>query len=124
MRDWSHDLGRDVRYAARALGRQPGFAAAAVLTLALGIGVNSAIFALVDAALLRPLPFPDPGRLVMLWERTEAAPRGRVAPNNLVDWNARNRTFEVIGGFVPNVGGMVMSSPDGTADTAVALRND
>jgi putative ABC transport system permease protein len=111
------DLWQDLRYAARMLRKQPGFSAAAVLTLALGIGANSAIFALVDATLLRPLPFPDPERLVMVWERTERSRRGSVAPLNLVDWNERNRTFDAIAGFVPNVGGMVMSAADGTAET-------
>lgn len=111
------DLGQDVRYAARLLRKQPGFAAAAVLTLALGIGVNSAIFTLVDATLLRPLPFPEPDRLVMVWERTETTDRGTVSPLNLADWNTRSRTFEVIGGFVPNVGGMVMGVEQGLPDT-------
>jgi putative ABC transport system permease protein len=110
-------LWQDLRYAARMLRRQPGFAAAAVLTLALGIGANSAIFALVDATLLRSLPFPYPERLVMIWERTKAAPRSRVAPLNLVDWNARNRTFDVMAGFIPNVGGMVMGGADGRSET-------
>ena len=69
-----HDLWQDLRYAARMLGKQPGFAAAVVLTLALGIGANCAIFALVDATLLRPLPFPDAARVVMVWERTTRRP--------------------------------------------------
>jgi putative ABC transport system permease protein len=77
---------RDLRDAARALTKPRVFGAAAVLMLALGIGANSAMFALVDAILLRPLPFPDPDRLVMLWERTEASSRGRVSPLNLHDW--------------------------------------
>lgn len=80
-------LWRDLRFAARTLWKRPGFAAATILTLALGIGANSAIFALVDATLLRPLPFRDPDRLVMLWERTETSRRDRVAPLNLIDWN-------------------------------------
>ena len=70
------------------LRKQPGFAAAAILTLALGIGANSAIFALVDATLLRPLPFPNPERLVEVWERTDGSSAARVAPPNLRDWNA------------------------------------
>ena len=58
----------DLRYAARLLGRNPGFAASAILTLTLGIGMTTAIFSVVDAVLLRPIPFPDPDRLVMVWE--------------------------------------------------------
>ncbi len=86
-------LWRDLRLAARMLRKYPGFSAATILTLALGIGANSAIFALVDATLLRPLPFRDPDRLVMLWEQTETSRRDRVAPLNLIDWNKRNSTF-------------------------------
>jgi putative ABC transport system permease protein len=109
-------LWRDLRFAARTLWKHPGFAATTILTLALGIGANSAIFALVDATLLRPLPFRDPDRLVMLWERTETSRRDRVAPLNLIDWNKRNSTFDGIAGFLPNVGGMVMNRPDGTPE--------
>ena len=61
-------LVQDLRYAARLLGRNPGFAIAAILTLTLGIGMTTAIFSVVDAVLLRPMPFPDPERLVMVWE--------------------------------------------------------
>jgi putative ABC transport system permease protein len=110
-------LWQDLRYAARMLRKQPGFAVAALLTLALGIGANSAIFALVDATLLRPLPLTDPERLVLVWERTETSSRERVAPPNLNDWSARSRTFDRMGAFIPNVGGMVMSGADGTAET-------
>jgi putative ABC transport system permease protein len=88
------DFGKDVRYALRTLRRSPAFAVVAILTLALGIGVNSAIFALVDAALIRPLPFPEPDRLVSAFERTASFPRGPVAPLNFHDWHDRNRTFE------------------------------
>ena len=85
--------------------------------LALGIGANSAMFALVDAILLRPLPFPAPDRLVMLWERTPASPRSRVSPINLLDWKARSRTFDGMAAYVPNVAGMVMAGEDGNAET-------
>jgi putative ABC transport system permease protein len=114
---WLDELRHDVTFAIRQLRRSPAFASVVAVTLALGIGANSAMFALVDATLLRPLPFPDPDRLVMIWERTETSLRGRVSPLNLLDWNERNRTFDGMAGFIPNVGGMVMNSADGTPET-------
>ena len=113
----SRDLAQDLRYAVGMLRRQPASRPRAILTLALGIGANSAIFALVDATLLRPLPLPDPERLVMISERTAASSRERVSPLNLLDWNERGRSFETIAGFMPGVGGMVMAGADGTAET-------
>src|SRR5688572_15982501 len=86
----------DVRFALRQLRDSPGFTALAAVTLALGIGANSAIFALVDATLIRPLPFPDPDRLVMAFERSATFPRGTVAPLNFHDWHERNRTFDAM----------------------------
>ena len=116
-RSWREALGQDLRFAARTLWRQPSFAAAAILTLALGIGVNGAIFALVDAALLRPLAFQNPERLVKVWERTASSARERVAPSNLADWTQRSRAFDAIGGYIPGVGGMVLSGAGATAET-------
>jgi putative ABC transport system permease protein len=114
---WLEELRDDVKFALRQLRKAPGFAIVATLTLALGIGANSAIFALVDATLLKPLPYGDSGRLVAVWERTDANPRSYSSPPNMLDWNARNRTFEKIAGFTPNVGGMVMAGADGNAET-------
>jgi putative ABC transport system permease protein len=117
LTQWLDEFRDDVKFAIRQLRGSPAFAFVAAATLALGIGANSAIFALVDATLLRPLPLPDPDRLVMVWERSERAERSRVSPVNLMDWNERNRTFDAVAGFVPNVGSMVMSGADGTAQT-------
>jgi putative ABC transport system permease protein len=94
------ELGTDIRFACRQLKGSPGFAFVAAMTLALGIGANSAIFALADATLLRPFPFPESDRLVMVWERFQAFNRAGVAPLNLDDWNARNRTFQSMAGMI------------------------
>jgi len=114
---WLDELGDDVKFAWRQMRSSPAFTGIAAATLALGIGANSAIFALVDAALLRPLPFHEPARLVMMWERSATSQRGGVSPLNMLDWKERSRSFDAVGGFVPYVGGMVMSGRDGTAET-------
>ena len=114
---WLEELRHDVKFAFRQLRAAPVFTAIAVTTLALGIGANSAIFALVDATLLRPLPYGNPDRLVTIWETSDANPRSFASPPNMLDWNGRSRTFEKIAGFTPNVGGMVMAGRDGNAET-------
>ena len=114
---WLEELGDDVKFAVRQLKNSPAFTLVAAITLALGIGANSAIFALVDATLLRPLPYGEPQRLVSIYETSEKAPQGYVSPLNLLDWSARSRTFESMAGFTPSVGGMVMAGADGNAET-------
>jgi hypothetical protein len=79
--------------AARMLVRSPVFTVTAVASVALGIGATTGIFSLVDVALIRPLPFRDPDRLVMLWERMPRFARNRVSPLTFLDWNEQNRTF-------------------------------
>src|SRR5688572_22180565 len=108
----------DVRFALRQLRDSPGFTALAAVTLALGIGANSAIFALVDATLIRPLPFPDPDRLVMVWERTARTPRGIVAPLNFHDWHERNRTFDGMAAVYPYA--RRLSAADGSVEQVPA----
>ena len=114
---WLEELRDDLKFTFRQLKSSPGFTLVATLTLALGIGANSAIFALVDATLLRPLPYRAPDRLVTIWEHSPKTARGYVSPLNLLDWNTRSRTFEKIAGFTPSVGQMVMAGADGNAET-------
>jgi putative ABC transport system permease protein len=87
------DVTRDVRHAARGLWRSPGFSLAVILTLALGIGGNTAVFSVVDQLLLRPLPYPDGDRLVMVEESVGANPHADVSPANWLDWQRESRTF-------------------------------
>src|SRR5438093_9202326 len=114
---WLEELRDDLKYAFRQLQHSPSFTLVATLTLALGIGANSAMFSLVDATLLRPLPYGEPERLVSIWENSATIARSYASPLNMLDWNARSGTFEKIAGFTPSVGGMVMAGADGNAET-------
>jgi len=101
---------QDVRFAFRTLRKTPAFTALTVAILALGIGANTAIFSLVDAALFRPLPFSEPDRLAMLWEHAPAHAHNRVAPLNYVDWSEQNDVFSSMaavsgGGRTLTIGG-------------------
>jgi len=102
----------NIRYALRLLARSPAFTLVAILTLGLGIGVNSAIFSVVDAVMLRPLPFAEPNRLVSLWEQvtgrgpsristsgSEGPRRTTVSPANLVDYRGGTRAFSGMAGY-------------------------
>lgn len=94
-------LWQDLRYGARMLRKSPAFTAVAILTLALGIGANSAIFSIVDAVVLRPLPFPHPHQLVMVWE-TDAnrkITRGTAPPADFLDWRAQNQVFQSMAAY-------------------------
>jgi putative ABC transport system permease protein len=110
---------KDIRYGLRSLVKHPGFTAIAVITLALGIGANTAIFSVVNAVLLRPLPFDDPERIVWLWD---TMPQLATAPTSLPDflgWKEQNRSFEHLAAF--QSGNMFIDAGDGTTDTPVGL---
>jgi putative ABC transport system permease protein len=114
---WWHFIMNNLRYAVRLLLKSPGFALVAILTLALGIGVNSAIFSMVDAVMLQPLPYPEPDRLLSLWEEnvgqgpnnsntsgqhltSGALPsRMTVSAANLMDYRTQKNSFESLTGF-------------------------
>jgi putative ABC transport system permease protein len=89
-------LWQDIRYALRTLAKNPGFSAVAVLTLALGIGANTAIFSVVNAILLRPLPFRDPDRLVMIYETIPSAPLIGPSFENYKDFRDQAQSFEAM----------------------------
>ena len=96
------DLAQDLHYGLRMLVKNPSFTIVAVLALALGIGANSAIFSVVNTVLLRPLPYKNPGRLVMLWEEAThlGFPKNTPSPANFIDWRAQNTVFEAMAAMV------------------------
>ena len=106
-------------FAIRQLKASPGFTLVAALTLALGIGANSAMFALADAALLRPLPFRDPDRLVIVdeWGPQQQA-RSRIELLNFREWASQSRTFESMAAiWIPGTGGgPTLTGADGTPE--------
>jgi predicted permease len=91
----------DLRYALRTLRRSPGFAASAILALALGIGANTAVFSIIYAVILKPLPYDEPDRLVRLYEtnRGQSLERGPLSPGTFLDWQARSRAFDSLAVF-------------------------
>jgi hypothetical protein len=100
MRKWIDDL----RYGFRAVRRSPGFAVGAILVLALGIGANTAIFSIVNAALLRPLPYEDASRLMQVWHVPPAKSFPgmtlfSVSPANYLDWQRQSTSFEAMAAY-------------------------
>src|SRR5262245_4178853 len=97
-------LWQDLRYGARMLLKKPGFTLIAVITLALGIGANTAIFSVVNAVLLRPLPYAEPERMVALWEsnKQRSVDRNAISYPNFFDWRAQSKSFERMASYYTN----------------------
>jgi putative ABC transport system permease protein len=118
MTQWFQDVRDDVTVALRQLRTSPAFAVVAVLTLALGLGANSAMFAVADATLLRPLPFANADRLVTVSELRGNGTRGAANPLDVVDWIERNHTFDAMAGVLSSQSSIIGS--DGTAESIPA----
>jgi len=116
---WLDERKADVTFALRQLKGSPAFTAVAVLTLALGIGANSAIFALADATLIRPLPYRQPDRLVMIWSRNPTVPRAGISPLDLRDFEQQSPSFEALAAVSFGAGGgPLLEGPDGSLQSA------
>src|SRR5881628_3997171 len=111
-------LVQDIRYAVRQLRRNPGFTIVAVLTLALGIGANTAIFSVVNAVLLRPLPFPQAERLVLIWATNERSGNTTDVASypDFEDWKTQSRSFDAMAAFTTR--GMTIAGADGAEPVA------
>src|SRR5688572_1917540 len=108
---------QDLRFGGRTLRRNPGFAAIAVLTLALGIGANAAIFSVVNAVLLRPLPWTEPDRAVMIWSKWVSFDKTWVASGEVVDYRKRSRTLSDVAAWSD---GQVNLTGDGDPERVAA----
>src|SRR5215831_16242951 len=108
-------LAKDLRFGLRTMLKTPGFTAIAVLTIALGIGANTAIFSVVNAVVLRPLPYPQADRIVAIEEITEQGKRIQVTPANFLDWRAQNTVFTHLAAIFARYA--TISTAAGDADT-------
>jgi putative ABC transport system permease protein len=99
---WLEGLWQDLRYGVRMLVKSPGFMLIAILTLALGIGANTAIFSFVNAVLLKPLPYPDPERIVSVWEKRPDGGNNYISTLNFLDWERQNRCFQFLSAIAPD----------------------
>jgi macrolide transport system ATP-binding/permease protein len=115
---WLDNLARDIKFALRQLVKNPGFAATAVLVLALGIGSCIAVFAFVDAALIKPLPYETPARLVALFESMSLGPQFHISYLDFQDWQRLNRSFSSLD--IYSGGSLTLNTPSGVQPADVA----
>jgi predicted permease len=99
--NWLESLGQDIRYGLRMLGKDRGFTLVAVLTLALGIGASTAMFTILDAVMLKPLPFPEPERMVRVWETLPNGSPNSTTTLTFLDWKRQDAIFEALSAEVP-----------------------
>src|SRR5882724_8731458 len=109
---------QDLRYALRQLRKSPGFACTAILILTLGMGASVAIFGFVDAALIKPLPYKDPTRLVDVTESAKVFPRANLSYQDYLDWKKMNKVFSVMEVYTGT--GYLMSTPSGVEPVPAA----
>jgi predicted permease len=115
---------RDVRYAVRSLVRSPGFATITILTLALGIGATTALFSVVHGVLLRPLPYPEPDRIVQIWQVNDGSPRNNISDPNFEDLRTQSRSFAAMAQVGNPVPVTVIGAADPRRATAVPVSRD
>jgi predicted permease len=121
--NWLERFKQDVAYALRAFGRTPGFTAVVILTLALGIGATTAIFSIVNAVLLNPLPYPNADRLVVIWEKLVRNPKGTAVFDSYRDfetWKNASRSFELLAPATWATGGQILIG-NGAARNVLAM---
>src|SRR5687767_507960 len=118
------DVMRDARHMGRGLRRTPGFTIAVVLTLALGIGANTAIFSVVDQLLLRPLPYPEGENLVMVYEARSSNSHNSVSPATWLDWQRDNRTLERVAAWAAGRSAILTGAGDATRLTVQAVSSE
>ena len=115
---------RDLKYALRGLRKAPGFAAAVIMTLALGVGATTAVFSVLEGVVLRPLPFPDPDRLAVVWQndRATGTVREQASTSDYFDYLERNRTFDDLA--IYGLGTAVLTQEGAPARRTRALDGD